>query len=63
MEVKGLAKYLLSVAEWNPLDVVTVQVEQVEKIEPYRHLANQLGRRMLHLHASLQLCEAGVLAI
>ena len=59
MEVKGLAKYLLSVPERNLPDVVTVQVEQVEKIEPYRHLADQISRRTPHLHARLQLCEAG----
>src|SRR5437879_2458198 len=63
MEVKGLAKYLLSVPERNPPDVVTVQVEQVEQIEPYRHLANQFSRRTLHLHASLQLCETGDQAV
>ncbi len=59
IEVEGIAKYLLSVPERNVPDVVAVQVEQVEKIEPHRHLANQISRRVLHLHARLQLCEAG----
>src|SRR6266404_7945822 len=45
--------------ERNLPDVAAVQVEQVEKIEPHRNLANQISRRMLYLHARLQLCEAG----
>ena len=63
LEVEGIAKYLLSVPERNLPDVVAVQVEQVEKIEPYRHPANQISRRLLQLHARLQLCEAGDRAV
>jgi hypothetical protein len=63
LEVEGVSKYLLSVPERNLPDVVAVHVEQVEKIEPHRHFANQISRRMLHLHAPLQLCEAGDRAV
>jgi hypothetical protein len=59
--VEGIAKYLLSVPEWNLPNVLTVEIEQVENTEPYRHFANQLGRRVLH--AGLQLCKTGDLAI
>jgi hypothetical protein len=63
LEVEGIAKHLLSIPQWYLPDVVAVQVEQVENIEPYRHLANQISRRMRHLHAPLQLCETGDLAV
>ena len=63
LEVEGIAKYFLSVPERNLPDVVAVQVEQVEKIEPHRHLANQISGGMFHLHARLQFCEIGDSAV
>jgi len=62
LEVKGIAKYFFPVPEGNLPHVVAIQVEQVKKIEPHRHLADQISGGMLHLHACLQFCEAGEFA-
>jgi hypothetical protein len=36
-----------------------VQIEQVEQTQPYRDVAEKIGRWVLDLHALLKLREAG----
>ena len=43
LKVEGVAKHLLAVPERNSPGVVAAQIEQIEKIQPYRDPAEQIG--------------------
>src|SRR5712672_2756373 len=58
-EPEGISKELLAVSERNLPRVVALEIDHIEQIEPYRDLADQVGRRMRDLHALLQLGKAG----
>ena len=59
LEVEGAAKHFLAILQRHLPRVVVPHVEQIEEIEPHRHLAEKVRRRVLDLHPLLKLREAG----
>jgi hypothetical protein len=58
LEVERVAKQVLPMPERDLPGVVSVQVEQIEEIEPHPNPAEKLCRWVLNLHALLKLPEA-----